>query len=263
MDRASVIGALLHSINDEITIHEYGDGLLVDLPLTYSDGDSVRLMLEPMGTGVRISDQAAAYERLLMAEVNTSSGRAADAIAATIRSSGLVNVGGEEDEIATFGPADDLGIMLLNVAQASMRVEQLRWLAVRRTPTRFADRVVQRVQSVARRDWRVERNAPLLLRSGRERSVTVAVETPAATAYVQALSAKDKDQAAEHCYYLFNWADVPSGSRVAALDGDPDAWPSALVTELATVADVEFFANTGAVERALNRALTTAAGNRQ
>ncbi|MFD3897302.1 hypothetical protein ACFW5U_23435 [Streptomyces rochei] len=259
MDRNSVIAALLRSINDRIVVHDYGDGLLVDLPLTYSDGDSVRLLVEPLGTGVRVSDQASAYERLLLADVNTDTGRAAEAIASTVRVAGLANVGGEEDEIATFGPLEDLGTMMLNVAQASIRVEQLRWLAVRRAPVRFADRVVERVQSVARRDWKVERNASLRLRSGRERSVTVAVETPTAAAYVQALSVKDKDQAAEHCYYLFSWADVPAQSRVAALDGKRSDWPSEVLSELGSVADVEFFGDKDAVESAVQRALQGAA----
>ncbi|MGW0821848.1 hypothetical protein [Streptomyces sp. NPDC002845] len=255
MDPNSVVAALLSSINDRILIHEYGDGLLVDLPLTYSDGDSVRLLLEPLGTGVRVSDQASAYERLLLADVNTETGRVAEAIATTVRVAGLANVGSEDDEIATFGPLEDLGTMMLAVAQASIRVEQLRWLAVRRSPVRFADRVVERVQSVAKRDWRVERNASVRLRSGRERAVTVAVETATAAAYVQALSVKDKDQAAEHCYYLFSWADVPTRSRVAALDGKRSDWPSEILSELGSVADVEFFGKQGAVESAIRRAL--------
>ncbi|MGW4559926.1 hypothetical protein ACWEOV_40890 [Streptomyces sp. NPDC004365] len=259
MDKRVVIGALLTSINDEIITHEYGDGLLVDLPLTYSDGDSVRLLVEPMGSGVRVSDQASAYERLLMADVNPDAGRVAEAIAATVRTANLSNVGGEVDELATFGPLDDVGVMLLSVAQAAMRVEQLRWLAVRRAPMRFSERVIERVQAVARRDWKIERNASIPLTSGRERLVTLAVEAPNATAYVQALSAKDREQSAEHCYYLFSWADVPSGTRVAALDGAPNNWPSELVSELGTVADVEFFANSGSLERAVERALASSA----
>ncbi len=259
MDKRVVISALLSSINDEIVTHEYGDGLLVDLPLTFSDGDSVRLLVEPMGSGVRVSDQASAYERLLMADVNPDAGRAAEAISATIRTAGLSNVGGEADELATFGPLDDLGAMVLAVAQTAMRVEQLRWLAVRRAPTRFSERVMERVQAAAHQNWRIERNASIPLTSGRERMVTLAVEAPNGTAYVQALSAKDREQSAEHCYYLFSWADVPSGTRVAALDGTSSNWPSELVSELSTVAEVEFFANTGSLERAVERALASSA----
>lgn len=262
MDERTVVSALLGAINDQIVVHPYGDALLVDLPLIYSDGDSVRLLVEPLGAGVRISDQASAYERLMLADVNTDAGRVAEAIAATVRTAGLSNIGGEEDEIATYGPVEDLGSMVLAVAQTAMKVEQLRWLAVRRAPLRFADRVVERVQSVARRDWRVERNAPMKLTSGRERPVTVSVETPSARAYVQALSAKDREQAAEHCFYLFNWAKVPDGSRVAALDGDREGWPSELITELSTVADVQFFADSGSLERAVRKALVSSADSR-
>jgi hypothetical protein len=262
MDKRTVVSALLGTINDQIAVHPYGDALLVDLPLGYSDGDSVRLLLEPLGSGVRISDRASAYERLMLAEVNTDGGKAAEAVAATVRTAGLSNIGGEEDEIATYGPIEELGAMLLAVGQASMKVEQLRWLAVRRPPLRFADRVVERVQAVARRDWRVERNAAIRLTSGRERPVTVAVETPAARAYVQALSSKDREQAAEHCFYLFNWADVPSDSRVAALDGSRDGWPSELIGELSTVASVQFYEDSGSLEKAVQKALVSSAGSR-
>jgi len=257
VDKRTVISALLGSINDEIATHEYGDGLLVDLPLTYSDGDSVRLMVEPMGTGVKVSDQASSYERLLMADVNPDSGKVAEAIAATIRTARLSNVGGEVDEIATFGPLEDLGTMLISVAQAAIRVEQLRWLALRRTPVRFSERVVERVRAMAQQKWHVERNAAIPLTSGRQRVVTLSVAAPEATAYVQALSTRDREQSAEHCFYLFSWSDVPSGTRVAALDGHRTEWPNELVSELSTVADVEFFANTESFERAIGRALAS------
>jgi hypothetical protein len=167
MEPSSIVAALLRSVNDRITVHAYGDGLLADLPLTYSDGDSVRLLVEPLGAGVRVSDRASAYERLLLADVNTDTGRAAEAIAATVRAAGLANVGGEEDEIATFGPAGDLGTMVLAVAQASI--------------------------------------------------------------------------------------------RVAALDGQRSDWPDGLLSELGSVADVEFFSDGRAVESAVRRALQGAA----
>jgi len=120
------VSALLGAINDQIVVHPYADSLLVDLPLTYSDGDSVRLLVEPLGSGVRVSDRASAFERLLLADVNTDTGRVAEAISAAIGAAGLSDIGGEEDEIATFGPMEDLSGMVIAVAQAALKVEQLR-----------------------------------------------------------------------------------------------------------------------------------------
>ena len=39
----SITSALLKRINDVTSTHPYGDGWLVDTPLTYSDGDTITL----------------------------------------------------------------------------------------------------------------------------------------------------------------------------------------------------------------------------
>jgi hypothetical protein len=252
---STVISALLGATNDGTTVHEYGDGFLVDLPLTYSDGDSVRLLIEPVGGGYRVSDQASAQERLLMADVTTEHGRVAEAIAATIRAAGLVNIGGEADELAVFGSAEDLGRSIWAVGSAAMRIEQLRWLAVRRPPVKFAERVVERVTNAAREGWKVRKNAPIRLTSGRERPVTVAVTQGTTAAYVQALSSSDFEKAAEHCHYLFSFAEDRHTGRVAALAGEPGSWPSAIVKELGSIADIEYFGRPGSLESAVERAL--------
>jgi hypothetical protein len=126
VDEETVVRALLGVIDGRVVVHPYADSLLVDLPLTYSDGDSVRLLVEPLGSEARVSDRASAFERLILADVNTDTGRVAEAISATIRAAGLSNIGGEEDEIATFGPVEDLGGMVIAVAQAALKAEQLR-----------------------------------------------------------------------------------------------------------------------------------------
>lgn len=42
----------------ETVVHPYGDGFLVDLPVTYGDGDTVRLLVERAGDRVRVSDRS-------------------------------------------------------------------------------------------------------------------------------------------------------------------------------------------------------------
>jgi len=126
VDEETVVRALLGAIDGRVVVRPYADSLLVDLPLTYGDGDSVRLLVEPLGSGVRVSDRASAFGRLILADVNADGGRVAEAIAAAIRTAGLSNIGGEGDEIVTFGPMEDLGGMVVAVAQAALKVEQLR-----------------------------------------------------------------------------------------------------------------------------------------
>src|SRR4051794_25057814 len=174
MDAATAVGAILRAINDQTVVRPYGDGLLVDLPLTYGDGDAVRVLVEPMGSGYRVSDRAVAATAASMAGVNLELGRPAEAFAEAVRGASLNGINSAPGELATFGDSEDLGRLVLDVAQASMRVDQLRWLAVRQSYIRFTDRVTQRVQTWAG-DREIRRNATVPLRSGRSRTVTLSV----------------------------------------------------------------------------------------
>ncbi|MEU5937712.1 hypothetical protein ABZ807_00770 [Micromonospora sp. NPDC047548] len=253
MDATTVIGAVLRTVNDNTVVHPYGDGLLVDLPLTYGDGDGVRVLVEPMGSGYRVTDRAAAASLLSMAGVNLFAGRAAEAFAEIMAGGGLNGVNAAPGEIATFGAAEDLGRLVLGVAQASLRTDQLRWLAPRQAGMRFVDRVTDRVTVWAGRSRNLQRDAPIPLESGRSRSVTLRVANDGKAAYVQAVSLRDPDQAAEHCYHVFGLSKIARESRVAALDGSARDWPPAIVAELRTVSDVEFFDDPLSLERQLDK----------
>lgn len=146
MEAKTALGAVLRALNDHTMAYPYGDGLLVDLPFAYGDGDAVRVLVEPMGAGYRVSDRATAATLLLMAGVNIAEGRAAEAFAESMRAIGLNGLDSAPGEITTFGHGDDLGRLILDVAQASLRVDQLRWLATRQPRVKFVDRVTERVR---------------------------------------------------------------------------------------------------------------------
>jgi hypothetical protein len=253
LNSENVIGAILRAVNDHSQARPYGDGLLLDLPFTYGDGDSVRVLIEPMGSGFRVSDRATAATLLSLGGVNVAGGRVAEAFSEASRLSGLSGLNAQVGELATYGTPDDLGEMVLAVAQASMRVDQLRWLAVRQPPVRFPDRVVSRIKSWTGDGRRVQREAPVRLTSGRERQVTLGVFTTDHAAYVQAVSRRDQEQAAEHCYHIFSLSEVPKERRIAALDGNRDDWPSAIITELESVSGVEFFAAAHQLEKRIDK----------
>jgi hypothetical protein len=253
MDASTAVGAILREINDHTVVRPYGDGLLVDLPLTYGDGDAVRILVEPMGSGFRITDRAVAATLVSMSGVNLQTGRPAEAFAEAVRGASLSGINAAPGELSTFGPADDLGRLVLDVAQASLRVDQLRWLAARQPPVRFPDRVVDRVKAWAEGNREVQREAPVQLRSGRSRQVTLRVASKDQVAYIQAVSMRDRDQAAEHCYYIFGLSNVPKTHKIAALDGGKSNWSEAIVNELESVGDVEFFADPVSLERRLDR----------
>ncbi len=125
MKTETALGAVLRTLNDQAVTHPYGDGLLIDLPLSYGDGETVRVLVEPMGSGYRVSDRAAAATLLTIAGVNITQGRAAEAFAETMRSVGLNGLDAAPGELSTFGHADDLGRLILDVAQAALRVDRL------------------------------------------------------------------------------------------------------------------------------------------
>jgi hypothetical protein len=249
-----VIAAVLGAVNDHTQVHPYGDGVLVDLPLTYGDGDGVRVLVEPMGTGVRVSDRAAATVLLSMADVEITSGRPAEAFADILRSAGLNSVYAEEGEITTFGAAEDLGDLILRVAQAAVRVDQLRWLAQPRHNVRFDSRVAYRLQAWAGSKRKAQRGAAITLKSGRTRAVTASVTNGTDTVWVQALGESDKDRSFDHCYSIFGLApNIPHDRKIATLAGSQRAWPSQMVSELSDVADVQFFEEATRLERALDQ----------
>ncbi|CAO5178238.1 DUF1828 domain-containing protein [Frankia sp. AiPs1] len=252
MDGKEAVGAILRTINDYTAVRPYGDGLLVDLPLTYGDGDAVRILVEPMGNGYRVTDRATAATLLSMAGVNVSKGRPAEAFAEALRAADLNSFNAIEGELATFGDASNLGRLVLDVAQASIRVDQLRWLAARQPLARFPERLTQRVQDWVRGNREVQQKAPVPQKSGRNRSVTLKVSNDGQSAYIQAVGIGDRDQAAEHCYYIFDLSKVPKENRIAALDGNRDDWPTPIIEELKGVSSVEFFGNPFDLERRLD-----------
>jgi len=263
MESSTIIAAILRAINDHTVVHPYGDGLLVDLPLTYSDGDAVRVLVEPMGDGFRVTDRSTAAELLTLAGVSVAAGRPAQAFASAVRASGLNNIGAGPGELATFGTAEELGSLVLAVAQTSIRVEQLRVLAVRQPVVRFHEQVTTRVRQWAAAGRQVRRDAPIQLRSGRTRVVTVRVSGGDRSAYVQAVSRRDPEHSAEHCYYLFGNSTVDPSDRIAALDGRADDWPAALIAEVASISDVQFFGEPLGLERRLEARVPQAARSGQ
>jgi hypothetical protein len=251
MDMSAAVGAILRTVNDHTLVRPYGDGFLIDLPLTYNDGDSVRVLVEPMGVGFRVSDRAAAATLVSMAGVNLNAPRPSEAFEDAVRNGNLSGLSSAPGELATFGTAEQLGKMILDVGQASLRVDQIRWLAVRQSPKRFTDQVTERVRSWAG-NRKVQREALVSLKSGRQRQVTLRVSDKDRAAYIQAVSSRDRDQAAEHCYYIFDLSEIPKANKIAALDGGRADWPAEIISELETVGGVEFFADARSLERRID-----------
>jgi hypothetical protein len=108
MDQASVAAVLYHLGNDAI-VHPYGDGVLVDLPMRYSDCDRVRLLVEPLGGEYRVTDRGEAADRLLVAGVTLNDKQRDDVLVDVIRAARLDEVSLEKGKLSVFGPQTNSG----------------------------------------------------------------------------------------------------------------------------------------------------------
>lgn len=241
MDAQKIRSALLSQLNDEISVIGYGHGQLVTLPFAYYDGDLVTVFVEPFEGGLRVTDQGATALRLQMADVDLGNAKVAEGWKRSVAGLGEKALAAEEAVVAAWGAQEQVGDLVQEVAQASLRIDQLRWLAHQTRPVRFRDQVVARLTSVAGTHDRVLPNALLRQQSGRQRSVTAVVERAQRSVYVQALSGKDRDAAAEHCFYIFSHAALAPGQRLAIAAGRRGDWSAELLDELSAVTDVAFF----------------------
>ncbi|KDN23231.1 hypothetical protein [Amycolatopsis rifamycinica] len=242
MDDSKIKTSVLSQVNDLLEIREYGHGYLLTLPLAFYDDDLITLFVEPYEGGVRVSDQGTTAMRLHMADLDLETPRVVEAWTRSIASLGGQALTAEDGMVGGWGDVSNVGQLVLNVAEATLRVDQLRWLANEKRPVQFRDRVVRTIGSVAPRPEYVTPNAPLPQTSGRTRQVTAAVGPDTDNRiYVQAMSASSRDQAAEHCYYVFSHTDVPRERVLAVAAGRRDSWPAAVLNELDDVTDVAFY----------------------
>ena len=264
MTATSITSQLLSGLNDGLAVTPYGHGHLVSLPLFFYDNDRVKLFVEQLEGGVRVTDRGTTAMRLTMAEVNLTSKRAEDALRQSVAGDLFgVAVGG--GEIAGFSGKEDMADLIYAVASAALRVDQLRWLAVERRPVAFRDRVVDELVHVVGAKDRVTPHAPIALRSGRTKQVTASVLPRQASPdtdplYVQALSGQDSDSqenAVARCFHLFSLASTSQDHLVAVASGTRDTWPPSLIEEVSQVASVAFFDEEGSVAATVERKLAS------
>lgn len=262
MDINGIKTSLLGWINDHLEVAEYGHGALVHLPLHFCDGDSITLMVEPFGDGMRVTDRGMTSLRLHMSDLNPNSDRVRSAWNKSIATLQLFDLGSDEGELATSGERSHVGELILRVAEASIRIDQLRWMATSTRPRTFADRVVDRVQKAIPSGAKVEPRMAVELRSGRTRTVTAGITQesmhPVLVQAVGGATRESKEDALERCFHVFSLAILPKSQKLAIFVGDACSWEEAMAKELEGIADVAFFDEEQQVEKAIRRHLESA-----
>lgn len=234
MDFNRLKAALVADIYDNVRLSDYGHGVLIATPLTYSDGDNVIVLAEPFGNGVRVTDREEAVDRLEDSGVDLElNKRARSEREELLRHSQLLTLGATPLELSHVTDSEGAARAVWEVALLAQKVEQLRYLA-REVPTaRYRDVVAETTRTIAQRhQWKVRTNAKVRLRTGSERHVTARVETSSAAAYLQALSTPD---ALAATFLTFSYLDEPKGVKLAVIDERSDSWRS---TDLEPIGDV-------------------------
>ena len=243
-DDKSVRNSLLGYLNDESAVEPYRSGFLTRLPLHYSDGDTVELYVERFSESYRVSDRGLTELRLEMAGVNLENQRVREALERSLPQ-GTFDMGDREGEISAIASSDDLGRALFQIAEASLRVDQLRYLAPppRRRP--FAEHVVSSLRLIVDKNVNVQKDYEFRTAGGTLKRATAAVRSGTRPPLLmQAVSGHGntlEDSSVEHCYYLFSNADEKAaGGKVAVLPGSRETVESTLVHDLERVGTVAF-----------------------
>ena len=251
MNEQRIAGAVLSGLNDDLAVTPYAHGYLVSLPLFFFDNDRVKLFVEPLERGVKVSDRGLTAMRLVMSDVKMDGERIHKAI---VRSSSgyRSQFDADEGEIAALGDEEDLADLIFDVGSAAIRVDQLRWMTQERRPASFRDQVVARlIEVVGGRKNLITPNDTVKLRSGRKKQVTASVHRDESSlldvedlVYVQALNGTNRttmEEAVDRCYHMFSLAGLDRAKLVAVASGSKSDWPDPLITEMSEVSTVAFF----------------------
>lgn len=253
----AIRAALLGYVNDTTGVERYRAGHLITLPLRYSDGDRVEVYIEPFSSSsFRVTDRGVSELRLEMAGVNLENRKVSDAIARSLPSD-LFDLGERNGEISGVVDEQDLAEVLLRIGEASIRIDQLRYLAPppRRRP--FAESVINSLRAIVASNVDVHTDYQLKTRGGRTRRVTAAVQIhdryPLIMQAVSGSEGRLEDDSVEHCFYLFGSANQHVDGKVAVLPGSRDSTDLALVRDLETVSSTVAFIEDESLRDTVNR----------
>ncbi|OXM70722.1 MULTISPECIES: DUF1828 domain-containing protein [Amycolatopsis] len=259
MNSRATRSAIMSAFNDDILTTPYGHGELVTLPLHYYDDDRVSVFVEEYENGVRVSDRGMSLMRLHMAGLNLDASKVDEAWNRSVASVRKRELVGEDGVISAFAKPSDIGRAILDVAEASLRVDQLRWMASEPRRGRFSDQVVRRVTEIVGGRATVTPNAALRLTSGRTRQVTAAVgEAAESRFYLQAVGGSDRasrEKSIEHCHFLFSLGAVERERKLAVVADGGREWDATVRQELGRVGQVAFYHDENALKEVVSKAL--------
>lgn len=240
MSEVNIKSALLGCLNDNTELHPYGEGHLVDLPYTRLDGDSVRLLVEPVGGLYRVTDRGDGADLASEAGLNITSGNAAAYMRGIQRSISVDKIGASDSELSILASEAELGCALHQIAIASIRAEGLSVLAQERVPRKFSTIVTKKLINLVGDSGTVRSRQPMPISRKRTRLVTATIERDQRTVYVQAVSRASIEVSFAKCFTNFSTANMPHDSLISVLQGAVKDWDQGYSDDLADVSQVVF-----------------------
>jgi hypothetical protein len=201
------------------------DRLLITLPLLFSDGDAVELLVEERDGQVSLSDNGEVHSRLSLAGVDITSDRVADLTMQTIKGYG---VGQEDGELFLTGPSQHLGRLLLDMGSAVVAMDALEVLRSEQGPRSFPVELVDFLKGTVPI---VQEGPHIVSPTGKTYRLTAGAQhaLDAPVTYVQALSAGGRKSAPQSNYALRVFVDLaevlPPTQRLVVLQGPAESYP--------------------------------------
>lgn len=242
MDAMKVKTSLLSVLNDSIEATSTPGGILLTTPFCYSDGDRIELLVSADGAEVRVSDGGSTDIVLELAGVNVERELARDVMRDSVAH--LFPFGVDDSSIETVTTTGGLGQAVVDVIEAVIRIEGVKFLPEKQSRARLSKRVtdhLKRAVAQSGANAQVARNYRLATSGGRQRSVTAAVTMDdRAPLVMQAVNtARDAaEQSIAGCYYAFDAAATGAYSeRVAVLGGSRETVDQGILNDLQSVSE--------------------------
>ena len=226
--------SLLQATLDQWSCVELPDGGVVTvLPLTYSDGDNVEVLVTASEGGiVRLTDWGNGTERLRLAGVNLEADRVTSEIGSIARGFGLQVT--DDGELQLECAAADAGDALLTIAAAMLQLEGLAALSQRVRPKTFASRLSGWLTQAFPNQ--VSTSPKVTGRNGKRHTVTAAVHpTGGREVYLQAVApAETRDRSLDHAFRIVYdlSKDFEAEQRVVVLASAPEKYDAADIAGL-------------------------------
>lgn len=243
MKSTEIVASFTRCLVNQTRAFEYSDGWLIDLPYSYLDGDSVRLFIEPINSGFRITDRGDAILGLEDIGMSTETGKTAEHIEWAVKASDLDLLGAEDYELSTTADESTLGCTIEQIARIALLIDSFRLEAKPQVEVKFFEKIGSQLRTLFgdKAQVRLRASLPQVGKGRRPRQVTASITRDNRTAYVQAIGMqKNPDGPVSRTHRTFKGAEAAKNLRFSALEGTPGMWEVDDLDYLSEVSTVTF-----------------------